>query len=983
MIVDPEMLEDAIRQDDPGTVRNLLRDATEADRRKCAKALAQVLEIPWRGNGAFLAAAVGLAGGVRAAVDAAQSYGFPSTAADLDAIAGVLADRRPGWLANFTGKLLSSSPQIGIAAWPLTRRLVRLGAIDRPGIPEYTTGLVSGCLHEYLVEVPDGWQVTVTVTEALLADPGLLDEEVWRLFTVPDAGRVLGTLGDYWLSRTDWPESLALLSEQGHLDRDRLIDACLDAFSRDFAPNRVGWYASFHDRMDPSLAEMGARAGKYLSLLGANSKPGITVGQRGAGQLLDAGLLEPSRFLAASGPALLSPQKSVAMAQLKLIGRAAAKEPAIRDLAMTVASQAFGHQREDVQAAALALLRKHGVPGGEHAAEIRELAGALSPVLAREAAAIGLGPAAGRQAAGPHGEESSGAGLDELAESIDALPAARVASLRVALAAARQGQVSGPAQVRPSAGHPLPEPIEDPEELVELLTVLMEDASDAIAVERVLAGAVRLAARPEAERGTLVGPLLARAKERAGEDYYGAFSGCEIRADMARVALAWGKGWAAGSDRWPDHWMLEHWVSARPSGEAKTMAGVLSCRAREVAAVIRAGRPVRLLAEPAFERGASSQQRLLDRLAGWRAAFPGRPPARYDLQTALLRLEPGAGESFWTAWASVDEASAMSARRLYQEGQAHPEFEPVIGQPPGKRPLRGYNEWHTHVLARIAGQLPGPVESDTWALLTALSDPLADHTDLYGPSGNNPHYDAVVAAWPLICPWQPELIAAHLLRPLSDGLKPGPSPATTAVTCLAHPGHPLGPVGHLALLTGLASAEPDTRIAAAQVWSQASLDGRLDPRLAAQAIITGVAGEAFKLTRIADGLQHASHVPIAGYRIVETVCEAAAALIEAAPANLHLLLGLATRVGVRVGLPDLPSAITDLAARKGESRLVIEAARLAQVGADPAPDLGHAIAGSLAALVDRAGAAPDLNGRRVDEELSGGRGCAGPLPSGR
>jgi len=97
-------------------------------------------------------------------------------------------------------------------------------------------------------------------------------------------------------------------------------------------------------------------------------------------------------------------------------------------------------------------------------------------------------------------------------------------------------------------------------------------------------------------------------------------------------------------------------------------------------------------------------------------------------------------------------------------------------------------------------------------------------------------------------------------------------------------------IGHLALVTGLASAEPDTRITAAELWAQAALDGRLNPELAAGAIVTGVAGGAFGLHRIADALQHAVHEPIAGYRIIEAAYAAAGTLIDAKTPNLTLLL---------------------------------------------------------------------------------------------
>ena len=133
------------------------------------------------------------------------------------------------------------------------------------------------------------------------------------------------------------------------------------------------------------------------------------------------------------------------------------------------------------------------------------------------------------------------------------------------------------------------------------------------------------------------------------------------------------------------------------------------------------------------------------------------------------------------------------------------------------------------------------------------------------------------------------------------------------------PAHPLGPVGHLALVTGLASAEADTRVAAAELWSDACADGRLDPVLAATALVTGVGGQALKLSRVADSLQHAANSPIAARRVVETVCASAEALADAAAANLHALIELAARLGATVGAPELPGAVTALASRGGGS----------------------------------------------------------------
>jgi hypothetical protein len=280
-------------------------------------------------------------------------------------------------------------------------------------------------------------------------------------------------------------------------------------------------------------------------------------------------------------------------------------------------------------------------------------------------------------------------------------------------------------------------------------------------------------------------------------------------------------------------------------------------------------------------------------------------------------------------------------------------FEAATGVPPG-RSTRGYGDWNPQLLAKISGTVPLAPSCSSWRLLTSLANPVRDHGRLYAPASFNRDYETVVAGWALICPWQPEIAAAHLLRPLSDGLRPGPSPATVAITSISHPGHPLGPVGHLALVAGLASAEADTRIAAAQLWSDASGDGRLDPALAADAIVTAIRGEAAKLSRIAEGLQYASHTELAAWRVVETICHCANHLAAAKSANLHLLFEMAARLATTVGIPSLPDAVTELGGRRGTTRLATTARQLVQTQDSPAPGRGAAAAQALSALVVRA-----------------------------
>jgi hypothetical protein len=946
---DAAAVEAAVRAEDVSAVRELLADATEADRRALAKALKPLLagpawELPepivftsiedglafmrsqmtatargeepeppagererreWRQlslTPAFAALAVGVAGGRAAAgraLDECRGRDHHVSDEDWAAVAGVLADRNPPWLAELVDARLSDDWRHRSAgSWSLARRLVRIDAIDRPVVPEYGAVMVWRLAQPPPLSgpIPAGYDQPMPepagtggdlLARTILRDPGLLEHEIWRLFTDPGVGKEMeGAIGWGRLRMGEqWTDALLELAGHGHLDRDRLLDECLDAFLRDFPPNHMGWYASFHDRLGPSADEVAARSARYLALLAAHSKPGVSLGQRMCAGLLDAelpgaelsgaGRLDPEAFLAASGPALLFPQKSVATAQLKLIAKLAASEDkAVKDRALATAAQAFAHQREDVQAAALKLIAKHGVPQDADArAAVAELASALSPVLRPDARALALVPPPPTSAVSPV-PGAAGEGL--VAGGGRAAMAARMAG------------------------------VEEADEFVLLLAQLMEDASDALTVERALAGAVRLAALPLAERAEVARPLLKRARKQALHDFAGPFSGHAIRADMGWLTLTWGTG------ELPPASTMEHlgwhpeghdtpWQSRRPT----ILSGILSARIGEACTLIAAGRALQLLAEPEFADGTISPGELTARQALWATAE--LTPCRYDLEAARLRAAPGA-----------DEELAL---------------EPSVTLPrAGFRamPWERFTEDGTGVHARLARVPESASAPYCWPLLTHLAHPLDDRQFAVGHTGIR--LDEMIAAWPLLCPHNPELVAAHLLSPLSDGLGPGRNAAGTAARGLASLAGEFGRICHLALVTGLSAASAEVRIAAADAWTQIAGEGRLDPALAAGALEFGVTRGALKLSRIADGLGHAAPDPVASAGITQACLTATVALLPAKPAGLHLLLELAAQASTVSGLPELPAPVAALARSKGTSSLAEAARRLTRLG---------------------------------------------------
>ena len=287
-----------------------------------------------------------------------------------------------------------------------------------------------------------------------------------------------------------------------------------------------------------------------------------------------------------------------------------------------------------------------GIPAGTPLGELRLRARDLSPALAVEADTLGLGtdPGPAETQHTPGGAVAGGldAEVARLEARIRALPDSRRQGLAAALEAARRGDVPGPAKVEPQAGAALPAPVTDPDELVQLLAMLMEEARDPIAAERAFAGAVRLSALPLQMRRRAAAPLLKRAAAVMNDD--DPFAGDRITSDMALIAHGWGGGQVpAITKRRKDRsaWYLPGTVAVDSAGQALTVSGIFSARAWEAARLIAAGHGGQLLAEPETDRAAISPARLLERLLAARKDKRGLA-GRHDrtLRYCGWRAEP-------------------------------------------------------------------------------------------------------------------------------------------------------------------------------------------------------------------------------------------------------------------------------------------------------------------------------------------------------
>jgi hypothetical protein len=150
--------------------------------------------------------------------------------------------------------------------------------------------------------------------------------------------------------------TLTRLEAEGRLDRARLLDESLHALMRDFRASQVGWYADFHEALEPTQAERRARMDLYLALLGSPT-PGVMKEGLVGLRAIEADVPGEELARAAAGP-LSQKQKNLALQMLGLIERGLKRDPSAEPALLDAAATALAHERPDVQERALKLLER-------------------------------------------------------------------------------------------------------------------------------------------------------------------------------------------------------------------------------------------------------------------------------------------------------------------------------------------------------------------------------------------------------------------------------------------------------------------------------------------------------------------------------------------------------------------------------------------------------------------------------------------------
>ena len=507
----------------------------------------------------------------------------PESYADIaDHLYAVLVARGRAFFEAFARGVVRND--VGDAGWPLVRRAVREGLIEPPGGEDYLRRIVVNVGRRGAMRDLDATYA------GLVADPDLLDREIWQLFEV-DVGNELsnattwepptapGKPGSRGENR--WLYALPRLASEGRLERSRLLDASLDALLRDFRASGVGWYVKLHEALEPTPEERVERLDRYLSLVTSPTPAVAREGLAALRRIEDA--VPPSAFARVAPTPLSHRQKNLATETLSLLAALCKRHPDERALLIEAAAHALGHERTDVQERALTLLEQH--PDDVPRASLLRYVEVVSPTLRARV------------------ESLSGVVTTPRAETDPARP---------------PPPIHRPADVVLEA--PL-EPVETLDELIELAAMLLEGVGDGDDCERFLDGVSRLCdERPPGFERRTAG--LAKRAEAAG--YWGPMaSGSELVGYVVRA-------WTGRRHRF------------ERVAQSRTIMGFLVGRADEVARRAARRRPRALLAFPTSSGGAIDRAVLEERLRRI-GRFRNRPDPLDEAQArarAFMPVEP-------------------------------------------------------------------------------------------------------------------------------------------------------------------------------------------------------------------------------------------------------------------------------------------------------------------------------------------------------
>ncbi|MEU0433185.1 DUF6493 family protein [Streptomyces sp. NPDC006290] len=869
-----EALLNAVRAGQTVEAAGLLDGMTDDERRACLPALKELRKelrtAPWNAesrvaypalHAAGAACHTGAAGAATwiAAADMRWSQASPG------ALLHVLGDRESGWLADLTYRL-AGRPITSRLPFALLSGLVGLSGCEVPTTDAYVQG--------WFEHIGASWHSGGTVVQRLRKEPHL-PRMIAALFeSMEVTGRIAWLFGD---GPGSWYNALAELAEEGNLDREVLVDACVARLLRGGVPADQRVFLRLLSSLGPTRDEERERSADWTALA-CQAIPAVAWhAQSVLASLALDGELTSRRLAEMSSGVLFRTEKKLVRAQLVLLGKVLKRDPSTADVLLPAVAEAFGHEDTEVQERALKLVERHvtALPdSGDARDRLAELTDDLSPGLRLRAQRL-----LGIEALGP--------------------------------ASVVQEEVLPPVPERARLAT-APDSVA---ELAEEVSALLASGGGVAVFERTLDGLVRHAHRDRDALLEALGPVVARfwwgdgdpRHSNAGRHYRESPQGLEVvlaalfeQVGMDTLHAAVQQGTTSGN--------CHHSALSR----------AFEARLWEVAYRLRADPMPLLLATPTWDTGLLEPDELVARLTEYRR-LDARPGAA-DFAQALLRVrrdDPAKTTAAARARALGSPEGYRLAQWLAAEGPLLPESRRRTS---GVRILVELGE-----LEEIQGLFPPEFRH--------LGRPFAVFKD----RGYCRHWGVRdLQHWPAVVPGRRELVAARLLRDISTAAVEDSRTDAAILPLLAEADGEAGEALHLCVAYGLGARHPEDRLAAVEALLVLAARGQLDAGRLGADIGELVSRGALKPSRLAESIRTAAATGAYAtvWSVLRDLLPGLLADLTADGASGGPVRGLGELLAVAADCAERSGARGDLAhlagtaGRRGSSKVVTQARRL-------------------------------------------------------
>ncbi|MGJ6962003.1 hypothetical protein ACSDR0_08805 [Streptosporangium sp. G11] len=325
---------------------------------------------PWEGLGQWAehlrVAGAGSLGGAAAVATWLNRREFTifgwETPDDTDALMTVISAREPEWQADLVNRLVLRIRNRTSPGLPLVLTLLRRTGVTPPE-------------HDPLVV---GWLAAPPSASGLRRDP-LLGVLLPRIFEAQGAGRALREERSDPLRAESWLGALAVLSGEGRVSREMLLDGCVSRFLRGGDATDLRFFVRLHELLEPTYVEVESRARDYLRLLPAAPGPVAELSLR---HLRRLDHLDPADVTEALESLLFRAEGGLVRAGLTWLDQTLRQSRERADELAPALASALGHDAYAVQERAARLAVKyasHLTPLG--AETLRAALGTLPPDL--------------------------------------------------------------------------------------------------------------------------------------------------------------------------------------------------------------------------------------------------------------------------------------------------------------------------------------------------------------------------------------------------------------------------------------------------------------------------------------------------------------------------------------------------------------------------------------------------------------------------